>query len=48
MKQALGLYDHEASYDEQSPEVLSQLEVLFGLEDFDWPSEHLHATTVIF
>lgn len=40
VREAIKLYDLEKGYTSQSPEALSALERLFGLDDIEWPSEH--------
>jgi hypothetical protein len=40
LRKAIKLYDLEKAFTSQSPESLSALERLFGLDDIEWPSEH--------
>ena len=40
VREAIKLYDLEKGYTSQSPEAISALECLFGLNDIEWPSEH--------
>jgi hypothetical protein len=40
VQEAIKLYDLEKDYTSQSPEALSGLERLFGIDDIEWPSEY--------
>ena len=39
IKRAIQLYDLEKSFDSQSPEVITKLECLFGIDNIKWPSD---------